>query len=99
MCRGACAIVRAGWGLVAAPGVREGFLPSDVMGRAVMLEPKTYPMSDVTKEFVGTFVDIFSYTKIFTSVNQCFRTVFWWTLGEALAAKSISDIRKTNELG
>ena len=72
-------------GTVWAPSRYErlgGYFPSsDFMGRSVTLEPKTYPMSGVTKEFVGTFVGIFSYTKTFTSINQCFRTVFWWTLG------------------
>ena len=39
--------------------LRGHFLSSDFMGRAVMLEPKTYPITGVTKEFVGTFVGIF----------------------------------------
>jgi hypothetical protein len=51
------------------------------MGRAVTLEPKTYPISDVTKEFVGIFGGTFSKIKIFMFTNQCFITVFWWMHG------------------
>ena len=36
------------------------FQSSEFMGRSTTLESKTYPRSGVTKEFVGTFVGIFS---------------------------------------
>ena len=48
------------------------FQSSNFMGRTLTLEPKNYPISGVTKEFVG----IYSYIRQFICIKQRFREFF-----------------------